>query len=326
MGACLVAAPRTRHGKHVYVAEITAGAPDRALLQADFALHLRAQRGLSEHTVRAYLGDLDHLFAYAGRHGRTTLDSVDLTTLRGWLAAMAASQHSRATLARRSAAARTFFGWAVHTGRLAVDPTARLATARVSGMLPTVLAQPAVSALLDTARAAAEGGDPIAVRDWAAAELLYATGVRVGELCGADVGDLDLHERTLRVLGKGGKERVVPVGLPAVAAARAWLEQARPVLAGASSTQALLLGARGARVDQRRLRAAVHRLAASAGVDDVAPHALRHTAATHLLEGGSDLRTVQELLGHASLGTTQRYTHVSAERLRSAYQLAHPRA
>ncbi|OZB49829.1 MAG: recombinase XerC [Cellulomonas sp. 14-74-6] len=308
------------------MAEITAGAPERALLQSDFALHLRAQRGLSEHTVRAYEGDLDHLFAYAGRHGRTTLDSIDLTTLRGWLAAMAASQHSRATLARRSAAVRTFFGWAVHTGRLASDPTARLATARVSGVLPTVLAQPAVTTLLDTARAAAQDGDPVAVRDWAAAELLYATGVRVGELCGASLSDLDLNERTLRVFGKGGKERVVPVGLPAVHAARAWLELGRPRLAGPRSGDALFLGARGARVDQRRLRDAVHRLAASAGVDDVAPHALRHTAATHLLEGGSDLRTVQELLGHASLGTTQRYTHVSAERLRSAYQLAHPRA
>lgn len=308
------------------MAEITEEAPDRAVLQTDFALHLRAQRGLSEHTVRAYLGDVDHLFAYAARHGRTTLDAVDLTTLRGWLAAMAATQHSRATLARRSAAVRTFFGWAVHTGRVGVDPTARLATARVSGLLPTVLAQPAVTALLDTARSAAQDGDPVAVRDWAAAELLYATGVRVGELCGADLRDLDLAERTLRVVGKGDKERVVPVGLPAVAAARTWLEQARPQLAGPASGDALLLGARGARVDQRRLRDAVHRLAARAGVDDVAPHALRHTAATHLLEGGSDLRTVQELLGHASLGTTQRYTHVSAERLRSAYQLAHPRA
>ncbi len=310
----------------MHVSEITAGAPDRALLRTDFALHLRAQRGLSEHTVRAYLGDLDHLFAYADRHGRATLDAIDLTTLRGWLAAMAASRHSRATLARRSAAVRTFFGWALHTGRVPVDPTARLATARVSGALPTVLAQQAVATLLDTARAAAQDGDPVAVRDWAAAELLYATGVRVGELCGADVGDLDLVGRTLRVLGKGGKERVVPMGLPALVAARTWLDEARPRLAGPSSADALLLGARGARVDQRRLRQAVHRLAAAAGVDDVAPHALRHTAATHLLEGGSDLRSVQELLGHASLGTTQRYTHVSAERLRSAYQLAHPRA
>ena len=308
------------------MAEITAEAPERALLQSDFALHLRAQRGLSEHTVRAYVGDLEHLFGHACRHGRTTLDSIDLTTLRGWLAAMAASQHSRATLARRSAAARPFFAWAVPPGRLAADPPARLAPARVSGVLPPGLAQRADTTLLDTARAAAHHGDAVAVRDWAAAELLYATGVRVGELCGADLSDLDLSERTLRVLGKGGKERVVPVGLPAVLAGRAWLEQGRPPLAGPESGEALFLGARGARVDQRRLRDAVHRLAATAGVDDVAPHALRHTAATHLLEGGSDLRTVQELLGHASLGTTQRYTHVSAERLRSAYQLAHPRA
>ena len=306
--------------------QITPGARQRVVLRADFAAHLRSQRGLSEHTVRAYLSDLGDLFGYASRHGRTTLEAIDLAVLRGWLASMAAKRLSRATMARRAAAARTFFGWAVHTGRLEQDPTARLATAKTSTHLPTVLRQSEVARLLDTALGVAEERDPLAVRDWAAAELLYASGVRVGELCGADVADLDLENRSLRVLGKGAKERVVPFGKPAADALTVWLTDARPRLARAGSGDALFLGARGGRVDQRRMRDAVHAMARNAGVDDVAPHALRHTVATHLLERGSDLRSVQELLGHASLGTTQRYTHVSAERLRSAYQIAHPRA
>lgn len=292
----------------------------------DFAAHLRSQRGLSEHTVRAYLGDLEDLLGFAGRHGRTSLETIDLGILRAWLASMAARRLSRATMARRAAAARTFFGWAAHTGRVAQDPTARLATAKTATHLPSVLRQDAVASMLDEAAAVADGRDPIAVRDWAAGELLYASGIRVGELCGADVADVDLSTRSLRVLGKGDKERVVPFGKPAADALTVWLTQARPRLAGAASGDALFLGARGGRVDPRRMRDAVHAMARRAGVDDIAPHALRHTAATHLLERGSDLRSVQELLGHASLGTTQRYTHVSAERLRSSYQLAHPRA
>lgn len=295
-------------------------------MHVDFAAHLRSQRGLSPHTVRAYLGDIDGLLAFAARHGRTELAAVDLGILRAWLASMASRRLARATMARRAAAARTFFGWAVHTGLLADDPTLRLATAKTATHLPSVLRQDDVAQLLDTAAQAAEERDPVAVRDWAAAELLYASGVRVGELCGADVADVDLVTRSMRVVGKGDKERVVPFGGPAAEALATWLTQARPRLARPTSGDALFLGARGGRVDQRRMRDAVHAMARHAGVDDVAPHALRHTAATHLLERGSDLRSVQELLGHASLGTTQRYTHVSAERLRSSYRLAHPRA
>ncbi|UZN05299.1 tyrosine recombinase XerC [Cellulomonas sp. S1-8] len=308
------------------MAEITTGAHQRVLLCSDFALHLRAQRGVSEHTVRAYLGDLDHLLDHAVRQGVTQLADVDITVLRGWLASMANADRSRATLARRAAAVRTFFRWATRTSRVGVDPTLRLGTARAAGRLPTVLAVEPVTRLLDAARESAAGGDPVLLRDWAAVEMLYATGVRVGELCGADVDDLDLGELTLRVVGKGDKERVVPFGRPAARAVDAWLSTGRPQLARAGSPAALLLGRRGGRVDQRQVRTVVHDLASRVGVDDVAPHALRHTAATHLLEGGSDLRTVQEILGHASLSTTQRYTHVSAERLRSAFELAHPRA
>jgi integrase/recombinase XerC len=291
-----------------------------------FALHLGAQRGLAENTVRAYLGDLADLEGYARRHGVADLMDVDIVVLRGWLASMAASRRSRATMARRGAAVRTFYAWAARTGRVAQDPALRLASARPASHLPTVLDQGAAATLLDTARVRADDGDPVHLRDWAALELLYATGVRVGELCGVDVDDLDLETRTLRVTGKGDKQRVVPVGELAVEAVEAWLTRGRPALATETSGPALLLGQRGGRIDQRRLRQVVHDVAGAAGVDDVAPHALRHSVATHLLEGGSDLRSVQEVLGHASLATTQRYTHVTADRLRASFEQAHPRA
>lgn len=301
-------------------------APGVSSVVDEFAVHLRAQRGLSENTVRAYVGDLADLAGYARRHGVPTLTDVGIATLRGWLASMAATSRSRATLARRGAAARTFYAWAARTGRVAQDPALRLASARPAQHLPTVLDQEAAATLLETARTRADDGDPVHLRDWAALELLYATGVRVGEVCGVDVDDLDLGTRTVRVTGKGDKQRVVPVGEIAVDAVEAWLARGRPALATSTSGPALLLGRRGGRVDQRQLREAVHRVARLAEVDDVAPHALRHSVATHLLEGGSDLRSVQEVLGHASLATTQRYTHVTADRLRASFEQAHPRA
>lgn len=304
---------------------VTAAAP-AVRHTADYALHLRAQRGLSDHTVRAYVGDVEHLLAYAARHGRTELVDIDLATLRAWLASMADARRSRATLARRGAAVRTFFDWAVRTGRVETDPALRLASARPVVGLPTVLAVDDAARLLEVARTRADDGDPVHLRDWAALELLYATGARVGELCRADVTDVDVDERTLHVVGKGDKERVVPFGIPAAEAVGAWLRVGRPQLAGAGLEPALFLGRRGGRVDQRQLREVAHGLSALAGVEDVAPHALRHSAATHLLQGGSDLRSVQEVLGHASLATTQRYTHVTAERLRSSFEQAHPRA
>ncbi|WP_426595232.1 tyrosine recombinase XerC [Cellulomonas sp. McL0617] len=308
------------------VAQITPGTPSRANILAAFSDHLTAQRGLSEHSVRAYLGDVDQLLGYASRHGATTLSDIDLATLRGWLASMATARRSRSTLARRGAAVRTFFAWATRSELVATDPAVRLATARAAAPLPTVLRVEPVTHLLDSAGERAADDDAIHLRDWALLELLYATGVRVGEVVGADLADADPSERTIRVVGKGDKERVVPFGRPAELALRAWLDRGRPQLAQPTSPKAVFLGRRGGRLDQRQARAVVHQAAALAGVDDVAPHALRHTAATHLLEGGSDLRSVQEMLGHSSLATTQRYTHVSAERLRSAFQQAHPRA
>jgi integrase/recombinase XerC len=239
---------------------------------------------------------------------------------------MVAGGFARATIARRGAAVRTFYAWAVTSGLLDTDPAIRLVTAQPGETLPVALGVGAAAHLLDVAREAAADGDPITVRDWAALELLYATGARVGELVGADVDDLDQSARLLRLTGKGAKERVVPYGLPAVRAVTRWLEVGRPALATPASGPALLLGRRGLRIDQRQVRTLVHRAAGLAGVEDLAPHGLRHTAATHLLQGGSDLRSVQEILGHATLTTTQRYTHVSADRLRVSYLQAHPRA
>lgn len=290
-----------------------------------FAAALLHGHGASAHTVRAYLGDLDDFANHLELDDDATWGDVQLADIRAWLAQMAQDGKSRSTLARRGAAIRTFFAWAHRTGLVEHNPALRLASARPASTLPEVLPVDDVSLLLDVARTRADSGDPFDLRDWAMAELLYATGIRVGELTGVDVDDLDLAELTVRVMGKGSKERVVPFGIPAMSALSAWIDTGRAACTP-RDPHALFVGRRGSRVDQRQVREVIHTLAAAAGVPDIAPHALRHTAATHLLQGGSDLRTVQEVLGHASLNTTQRYTHVTADRLRSAYQLAHPRA
>lgn len=294
---------------------------------AAFERHLGLERGLSAHTVRAYSSDIRSLLAFVHGPDAVVADPGDLTlvAVRGWLAQAADEGRSRATLARHAAAARTFSGWAHHTGLLATDVTLRLSSPRAVNALPTVLAQDDAAALLDFARELAAGGEPTLVRDWAALELLYASGLRIGELTGMDLGAADFATRTVRVLGKGNKERVVPFGGPAARALTAWLG-VRHQLATEGSGTAMFLGARGGRLDPRTLRGELHRLTARAGVKDLAPHGLRHSTATHLLEGGSDLRTVQEMLGHSSLRTTQRYTHVTPERLRAAFTQAHPRA
>jgi integrase/recombinase XerC len=293
----------------------------------EFGRHLALERSRSPHTQRAYLGDVRNLVAYAGRHGVLELAGVDLGLLRSWLASLTTAGRSRATVARRAAAARAFLSWAQRTGRIPFDPSARLLAPRRHATLPAVLRAPEAAALLDSAAKEAESGHPIGLRDQVALELLYATGARVGELVRLDVDDVDLERRTVRLFGKGGKERIVPFGLPAALALQSWLAAGRPVLVGTNSGSALLLGQRGRRADQRQIRAVVHRLAAGVpDLPDLGPHGLRHSAATHLLEGGADLRTVQELLGHATLATTQIYTHVSVERLKVTYEQAHPRA
>jgi integrase/recombinase XerC len=294
---------------------------------AEFARHLAAERNRSEHTIRAYTGDVAALMAHLARLGRTEVGQLDLAALRSWLAGQSTRGRSRATLARRASAARVFTAWAHRTGLLPEDVGAVLATPKARRALPEVLRAGEAATLMDAAADDASDGDPVNLRDHALLELLYATGIRVGELVGLDVDDVDRERRVVRVLGKGRKERTVPYGLPAAEALDAWLRAGRPALAGAAAGPALFVGVRGARLDQRAARTVVHRrLRAVPGAPDLGPHGLRHTAATHLLEGGADLRSVQELLGHASLGTTQIYTHVSVERLRKAYQQAHPRA
>jgi integrase/recombinase XerC len=294
---------------------------------AAFGRHLALERARSVHTQRAYLGDLRSLLGFARRHGVADLAAIDLRLLRSWLASLTSAGRSRATVARRAAAARAFLAWAAHTGRIPTDPSVRLLAPRRLATLPAVLKSDEAAALLDEAARTDLLGHPIGLRDRVAVELLYATGARVGELVGLDVDDVDLERRTVRLFGKGGKERIVPFGVPAAEAVEAWLSTGRPALAGPASGPALLLGQRGRRADQRQIRATVHRLvAALPDVRDLGPHGLRHSAATHLLEGGADLRSVQELLGHATLATTQIYTHVSVERLKVTYDQAHPRA
>ncbi|MFD5214741.1 tyrosine recombinase XerC [Microbacterium sp. NPDC058345] len=295
-----------------------------------FLAHLTQVRRLSPATVRAYRADLRDLTAVVGD---IPLGEIDLEALREWMWTATQRGDARSTLARRAAAARSFFAWAKDEELITTDPSLRLVTPKRGRTLPVVASAEGVRTMLDGRRAAADDGDPVSLRDHAVLELLYGSGMRVSELCGIDIDDVDLDRATARVIGKGSKERVVPFGIPAREGISAYLTRARPVLASrresesGSATPAVFLGARGGRIGPRTVYALVAQaLSSVVGADTVGPHALRHSAATHLLDGGADLRAVQEILGHASLGTTQIYTHVSSERLVSTYRLAHPRA
>src|SRR5262245_4575149 len=327
----------------------------------EFARHLSLERGRSSHTVRAYTTDVVSLLDHAARLGHRDPAVLRVDVLRSWLARLRTTGAARSSLARRAAAARTFTAWALRAGLVTTDAGAALASPKAHRALPHVLRVDQAAALLSAGSAAlgvsstaldttvgepasvgSDGGmpespvgqeslavdpEPLALRDLAVLELLYASGIRVSELCGLDVDDLDLDRRTVRVLGKGGKERTVPIGLPAQRAVLAWLGAGRPRLASESSGPALLVGARGGRLNPTTARQIVAARAAAAGLAQAtSPHDLRHSAATHLLDGGADLRDVQELLGHASLASTQIYTHMSKERLRRVYDQAHPRA
>lgn len=295
---------------------------------AAYTSHLADVRRLSPATVRAYRADLRDL---ADATGDVDVDVVELEDLRDWLWRATERGDARSTIARRTAAARGLFAWTVDEGLRPLDPSVRLIAPKRGRPLPAVASAAAMDDVLHTAQARGQDGDALGLRDAAILEVLYASAIRVSELCGMDLDDVDRTRHTVRVLGKGSKERVVPYGGPASDALDAYLVRARPILAARADSPAtarpLFLGARGGRIGPRAVYDIVSRAVAPAlGTETVGPHALRHSAATHLLDGGADLRTVQELLGHASLGTTQIYTHVSAEKLTAAYRLAHPRA
>ena len=290
--------------------------------------HLELDRGFSAHTIRGYRTDLLDLAGFAEETDADDASAVDLELLRGWLWRGSTAGLAKSTLARRSAAARGFTRWLAATGTTPTDAGARLRAPRPDRHLPRVLTRPQVDGLLDDLAARAATGEPNAVRDLAVVELLYASALRVSEIVGARTADLDLERRTLLVLGKGGKERVVPFGIPARRALATYLDDARAALLdGRDDPGTIFLGARGRSLSTRAVYALVaHLLVDLPGAGPAGPHSFRHTAATHLLDGGADLRAVQELLGHASLATTQIYTHVSSERLKESYRLAHPRA
>ncbi|HET9898334.1 MAG TPA: tyrosine recombinase XerC [Streptosporangiaceae bacterium] len=335
---------------------------------AAFARYLAAERGLSAHTVRAYVSDVRLLLEHLLRCGISDLSEADIAVLRAWLATQHGAGQARTSIARRAAAARAFTAFGHARGLLSDDPGAQLGAPKVGRKLPQILTAEEMRAVLDRrpggvtgvpasrasrvsparsatsasrvspARSATSASrvspdvpasppDAVMLRDAAIMELLYATGIRVSELCGLDIDDIDESRRTIRVLGKGARERVVPVGIPAERAVDRWRHAGRPQLVTAASGPALFIGAKGGRIDPRTARRVVHReIAAMGSAPDVGPHGLRHTAATHMLDGGADLRSVQEMLGHASLATTQIYTHVSVDRLMAAYRQAHPRA
>jgi len=314
-------------GERVDVARLRRDLPP-ALAAAvdDYERHLRLERNRSPHTVRAYVGDVVGFLDHLARLGGRSPGDVDLAVLRGWLGVQRRRGAARATMARRAAALRTFTAWAAATGRAATDPGQQLASPKTGRTLPAVLRVDEAEQLV-TATPDPEAPEPVRLRDRLVVELLYAAGIRVSELAGLDVDDVDRSRRLVRVLGKGNKQRTVPYGVAAEQALGEWLERGRPALATPESGAALVLGRRGRRIDPRTVRTIVHRQAAAVpGAPAIGPHGLRHSAATHLLEGGADLRTVQEVLGHASLSTTQIYTHVSVERLRQTYAKAHPRA
>ncbi|MBX3094491.1 MAG: tyrosine recombinase XerC [Cryobacterium sp.] len=300
----------------------------------DFVGQLGPVQGLSEATARSYRTDLAAFAAFAASKGVHDTDQLDLELLRQWQWQGAVDEAAPASLARRSSTVRSFTRWLSGTGITATDAGARLRAPKASSTLPRVLTRTQVDGILDSLVAAAESNDPVALRDLAIVELLYASALRVSELVGLDLGRVDAARLTVRVTGKGSKERVVPFGVPAHDALSRYLTRARPALAArraatttVRATDAVFLGARGARINTRTVYELVAGLLSELpGSGPSGPHTLRHTAATHLLDGGADLRAVQELLGHASLGTTQLYTHVSTERLRESYRVAHPRA
>ena len=302
-------------------------APPAGHALAVFVAHLRDERGLSPHTVAAYQRDVAQFLSFAGRAGVTDPAAVEPLLLRRFLALQRTRGLAASSIARKGVALRTLFRFLARRGLVAEDPAAGLGVPRGPRRLPGVRKAGQVDRLLAGPRPV----DAVGLRDRAVLELLYATGIRVGELCGLRLGDVDLAADTVRVLGKGAKERVVPFGEPARAALLDYLAAGRspmlPEHAAAADREVLFFNRRRKPMTTRDVRGMLERYRAAAGAPaGTSPHTLRHSFATHLLEGGADLRAVQELLGHVALTSTQTYTHVSNERLRRVYEQAHPRA
>ncbi len=295
-------------------------------LIAQYEEHLAMVRNLSDNSIRGYVGDLESFLAHMERLNVLEFKDLSIEHIRSWLANMQTTGVARSTLTRRIVSIRAFTNWAATNGWLSSDLGANLAIPKAHRTLPEILNVDEAAQVLKALEVkAGEEQSAINLRDLAILEVLYASGIRVSELCGLNLGDIDQSRNTLSVIGKGDRQRVVPLGIPAVKALQNYISNARGEFLNNKSADAVFLGTRGKRIDQRTVREVVYEAMKAVGAT-MGPHGLRHSAATHLLEGGADLRTVQEILGHASLATTQIYTHVSPERLQSAYKQAHPRA
>ena len=297
-------------------------------LEKAYRAHLINERNLSDNSVRAYLADLESLLVHVNQLGVSEFSQLTLNHIRSWLANLQTRGAARSSITRRVVSIRAFTYWGARNGWLGSDIGRDLIAPKPERHLPDVLDVESAAITLEALQVRAhEDEGPLTIRDLAIVEALYGSGIRVSELTGLNVDDFDRERNTLRVIGKGNKERIVPIGLPAIKAIENWIAQGRSRFVNDNSERALFLGARGKRIDQRVVREIVYEATQALGGNKrLGPHALRHSAATHLLEGGADLRTVQEILGHSSLSTTQIYTHVSEERIKKAYEQAHPRA
>ena len=297
-------------------------------LEEAYYTHLLNERNLSDNSIRAYIADLESLLIHVNQLGVTEFSQLTINHIRSWLANLQSRGSARSSITRRVVSIRAFTYWGARNGWLEADIGRDLVAPKPERHLPEVLDIERASMALEALHLrASEEPSPLAIRDVAIVETLYGSGIRVSELTGLNLDDVDRERSTLRVIGKGNKERVVPIGNPAMRALDRWISEGRPELSSDAIQRALFLGSRGKRIDQRVVRDVVYDATETVGAEKrLGPHALRHSAATHLLEGGADLRTVQEILGHSSLSTTQIYTHVSEERIKKAYEQAHPRA
>jgi integrase/recombinase XerC len=290
--------------------------------------HLIAERNLSENSIRAYLADLESLLLHINQLGVSEFAQLELNHIRSWLANLSSKGAARSSITRRVVSIRAFTYWGARSGWLSRDIGKDLIAPKPERSLPDVLdVESAALTIKALEIRAQEEESASSLRDLALVEVLYGSGIRISELVGLDLGDIDRQRSTIKVMGKGSKERIVPLGQPALNAVDNWINKGRAELVSEASGSALFIGSRGKRIDQRVARSVVYQAMEVIGSDKkLGPHTLRHSAATHLLEGGADLRTVQEILGHSSLATTQIYTHVSQERIKKAYEQAHPRA